>query len=76
MTYRRIDSTDQDDFWCGVTIHESLLLTPKYDNFGKWFEKNCEGYWSIGLSRPAYPDRNVILFTEEEDKVKFILKWV
>lgn len=40
-----------------------------YNEFGRWFVKECEGYW-------AHPRRGLLLFSHEEDKVKVILKYI
>ncbi len=73
--YNRINSWSRpNDSWFRILI-EPILLQPiefdnheAYDAFGTWFEANCTGFW-------AYPEPTLLLFSLNEDKVKFILKF-
>ncbi len=82
-TYHRIDptyhriSSRRDKDWFKVPIDPELLrpdmysnkdFYQSYDEFGEWFEENCIGFW-------AYPNPHFILFTVNEDRIKFILKY-
>lgn len=50
-------------------INPKHIRQPGYNEFGNWFLENCEGEW-------AYPGPTRILFSREEDRVKFILRWL
>ncbi len=75
--YRRCNSADRDrECWFTLELSNSLLqgntfseTVKLYDDFGKWFEKECDGTW-------AYPAPNILLFSDEEDKVKVVLKFL
>lgn len=78
LDYRRVYSEDRQHWFElrldhrpfklleGDTLDETYSL---YDEFGKWFSKECKGTW-------AYPRPGVLLFSDEEDKVKVILKYL
>ncbi|MEE9573710.1 MAG: hypothetical protein V3W20_11725 [Candidatus Neomarinimicrobiota bacterium] len=50
----------------GSNIKETNYL---YHKFGEWFDKECVGHW-------AYPSPTILLFENEEDKIKVILKYM
>ncbi len=76
--YRRIDSNMHPvNFWFKVAIPARLLNQGEtsedklatYNGFGAWFIDECNGVW-------AFPGPTDIYFSDEEDRVKFILRWL
>ena len=74
-SYRRINSDARND-WFRLKLTSTILEDGDhdysrnlYDEFGRWFERECKGNW-------AYPTPYLLLFTNEEDKCKFILKYM
>jgi len=70
-------SSDSRDKWFPLTTPANLInpgpstqsREKTYNQFGNWFIENCTGVW-------AYPASTDLLFSKEEDKIKFILRWM
>jgi hypothetical protein len=66
---------DSYDSWFEQRIPDRLMLSKRkaddgcYEIYCAWFEENGTGYWAL-------PRSHLILFTHEEDRVKFILRFL
>lgn len=73
--FRRINSWSRPaESWFKTSIKSDLLLREpmlhvEYIKFGTWFKTNCVGFW-------AFPNPKLLLFTSDEDRIKFILKYL
>ncbi len=72
---RRINEEDRQH-WFELRLTSKMLKNDNlniqrrmYNTFGEWFENECNGTW-------AYPTAYILLFSNEEDKVKVILKYL
>lgn len=72
---RRINAEDRQHWFelrlTGEMLKDDDLSIQRrmYNTFGEWFENECNGTW-------AYPTAHLLLFSNEEDKVKVILKYL
>ena len=71
MDSRKWYASMYPEIWHEQKIPDRLLRVRDgyYDEFCIWFTKNCEGHWAL-------PRSHSLLFTHEEDQVKFILKFL